>query len=91
MPATCAPTSTTSSGSTVPVAEIVVTMSPRATAAVLNFPTLSTLRWVYQYAPYPMPPSRITTRTITMAFRMVSPIAPKIVRFAGGARRLHRR
>src|ERR1043166_9516775 len=64
-PATCAPTSTTSSGSMVPVALMVATKSPRVIGAVLNVSPLAECACAYQTAP---PPSTAIMTTATRIF-----------------------
>src|SRR6266568_652827 len=74
-PATCAPTSTTSSGSTVPVAPIVATRSLRCTGAVRRVVSVLFF-WPRRQAI--VPPTTATTSTTT-AMRTVRRLLPSTV------------
>src|SRR5262245_24652117 len=83
-PATCAPTSTTSSGSTVPVAPIVASRSPRWTGAVRKVVGAAALPRAYHRAP---PASNSAATTVIVIFILRPIVAPSLSRLAsaGGA------
>src|SRR6266568_1468742 len=77
IPATCAPTSTTSTGSTVPVALMVVARLPRFTAAVRNAAPFSAVERHHQAPPPPIIARPITASNVMPIFRpiIISPVA----------------